>query len=186
MKNSILAGARSLFLTFFAALLAVNVAVADGFPFRVALGDLPGVDEVTSGNIDEGIRILEHELENGVARKDYVLATLCGAYILQSSLKKAERACTDAVEISPGEIALNNRGVLRTFTGDFKGAKEDFDKVRPENLDEYWEHLRITDAGLIAHENGNLLNALATRHSPLDVESSVANTSGAEIETFGD
>lgn len=160
-------------------------ARAEDFPFRVALGDLPGVDEVTSGNLGEGIEILLRQLDNDQVDKGYVLATLCGAYILESSLEKAAQACTDAVEVFPGAIALNNRGVLRAFTGDFAGARDDFGKVRPERMDEYLAFLKTRDAGLIANENFDLLEELAAKYTPLDAQISAAMTHGAAIESFG-
>lgn len=162
--------------------LSGSVTRAEDFPFRVALGDLPGVAEVTSGDLSEGIEILEKQLDSDRYEKDYVLATLCGAYIMEMSLEKAAQACTDAVEISPGAIALNNRGVLRAFTGDFDGARRDFDTVRPRELDEYLEYLKTIDVGLIANENSGLLTMLADKYSPTDARISVAMTDGARIE----
>lgn len=163
-----------------------DAARAEDFPFRVALGDLPGVDEVTSGNLAEGIDILLKQLDTEQVDRDYVLATLCGAYILDMSLEKAAQACTDAVEIFPGAIALNNRGVLRAFTGDFQGARDDFGRVRPENMEAYLAELKTRDAGLIAHDNFDLLETMAAKYSPLDAQISAAMTQGAEIEGFGD
>ena len=169
---------------FCAFVLSGSITRAEDFPFRVALGDLPGVSEVTSGYLSEGIEILEQKLDDDRYEKDYVLATLCGAYILEMSLEKAAQACTDAVEIFPGAIALNNRGVLRAFTGDFDGARRDFDTVRPRDLDEYLEYLKTIDVGLIANENSGHLTMLADKYSPTDARISVAMTNGARIETM--
>ena len=168
---------------FCAFVLSGSITRAEDFPFRVALGDLPGVTEVTSGYLSEGIEILEQKLDDDRYEKDYVLATLCGAYILEMSLEKAAQACTDAVEIFPGEVALINRGVLRAFTGDFDGARRDFDTVRPKDLDKYLEYLKTIDPGLIANENSGLLTMLAERYSPLDARISVAMSNGAVIES---
>lgn len=169
------------------ALIAASPASrADEFPFRVAFENVPGVEEITSGDVTEGIAILERALENGDADKGYVLATLCGAYIIHSSLEEASLVCTDAVEMSPGETAYNNRGVLRAFSGDFEGAREDFDRARPQRMDEYLEYLKTRDVGLIAHGNSGLLEDLVAKHSPLDAQSSVAMSSGSEIERLYD
>ena len=104
--------------------------------------------------------------------------------ILESSLEKAAQACTDAVQIFPGAIALNNRGVLRAFTGDFEGARDDFGKARPERMDEYLAFLKTRDTGLIANENFGLMEKLAAKYTPLDAQISTAMTQGAEIERF--
>jgi len=166
-----------------AALLAISAAsYADNLPFRVAFENVPGVAEITSGNPSDGIRILKQQLENDDAEKGLVLATLCGAYIIELSLVEATQVCTDAVEKFPGETAFNNRGVLRVFTGDFEGAHEDFDRARPTRMDEYLEYLMTRDVGLIANGNHGLLEALQAKHSPDDVAASVAVNSGIKIE----
>ena len=166
--------------------LAGNANASDYFPFRVAFEDVPGVAEITSGQVSEGIEILKQELDNDDANKGYVLATLCGAYILESSLEEATQVCTDAVDTFPGETAFNNRGVLRAFSGDFEGAKEDFDRARPRHMAEYIEYLKTKDVGLIADGNHDLLEDLAARHSSVDVQSSVAMSSGSDVERFDD
>ena len=166
--------------------VAGNANASDYFPFRVAFEDVPGVAEITSGQVSEGIEILKQELDNDDANKGYVLATLCGAYILESSLEEATRVCTDAVETFPGETAFNNRGVLRAFSGDFEGAKEDFDRARPQHMAEYIEYLKTKDVGLIANGNHDLLEDLAALHSSVDVQSSVAMSAGSELERFDD
>ena len=175
----------AIYSVIFAAVMALSSAsYADYFPFRVAFENVPGVAEITSGNVSEGIEILKQELDNDAANKGYVLATLCGAYIIDSSLEEAAQVCTDAVETFPGETAFNNRGVLRAFTGDFEGAREDFDRARPERMSEYLEYLKTKDVGLIATGNHGLLEELQAKHSALDVQASVAMSSSADIESF--
>jgi len=169
---------------FAAFMMASPASYADYFPFRVAFENVPGVVEITSGNVSDGIEILKQELDNDEANQGHVLATLCGAYIIDSSLEEASQVCTDAVDKFPGETAYNNRGVLRAFTGDFKGAREDFDRARPERMDEYLEYLKTKDVGLIATGNHGLLEELQAKHSPLDVQASVAMSSSADIESF--
>ncbi|NNC78167.1 MAG: hypothetical protein HKN77_09415 [Woeseiaceae bacterium] len=154
----------------------------DYFPFRVSFENVPGTDELTAGQISQGIARLTDALNTDSANKGFVLATLCGAYILQESLEKAASICDEAVTSHPGETAFNNRGVLRVFTGDFAGAKNDFDRARPEHMAEYLEQLKTQDVGLVADENFRLIESLAAKHSPLDVESSMAAKASAKIE----
>jgi len=161
---------------------AGSAGASDYFPFRVAFENVPGVSAITNGSVSAGIQILEQELEQGTANKGDVLATLCGAHILESSLEKAAQVCTDAVETSPGETAFNNRGVLRAFTGDFGGAREDFDRARPQDMAEYLEYLKSRDVGLIANGNHDILQGLAARHTPADVNASVAMSIAARVE----
>lgn len=169
-----------------ASLAASPASRADVFPFRVAFENVPGVEEITSGKVREGIEILQQALEAGDADKGYVLATLCGAYIIDSSLEEAARVCTDAVEMSPGETAYNNRGVLRAFSGDFEGAREDFDRARPARMDEYLEYLKTRDVGLIAQGNSGLLDDLVAKHASPDVRSSVAMAAGPAVDPTDD
>lgn len=163
-------------------MVAGSASYADNFHFRVAFEDVPGVAEITSGNVSDGIEILNQELENDDANKGHVLATLCGAYIIDTLLEEAAQVCTDAVNKSPGETAFNNRVVLRAFTGDFQGAREDFNRARPRRMDEYLEYLKTKDVGLIATSNYGLLVELQAKHSPDDVSASVAVNSSIKIE----
>lgn len=169
-------------LTFATFITLSNASYADYYPFRVAFENVPGVEEITGGNINAGIRILEQELDQeNVADEGYVLASLCGALILNSSLYEATQVCNDAVEQFPSETAFNNRGVLRAFTADFEGAKSDFDRARPQSIQEYLEHLRTKDVGLVADSNRGLIEDLSANHDPADVNSSFAvNTASVE------
>ena len=169
-------------IVFTALMVASAASYADNLPFRVAFENVPGVEEITSGNASDGIRILKQQIENDDAEKGPVLATLCGAYIIELSLVEAAQVCTDAVEKFPGETAFNNRGVLRVFTGDFQGALEDFDRARPAHMDDYLEYLMTRDVGLIANGNHDLLEALQAKYSPEDVTASVAVNSSFKIE----
>ena len=161
---------------FMIAILAVaNPSLADSFPFRVAFEDVPGTEEIESGDILPGIEILENQREQVAAEsKGHLLATLCGAYIMTLDLDKAASTCDEAVQDLPGETAYNNRGVLRAFTGNFTGATEDFNRARPHRMDEYIEYLKTKDVGLIADGNHSLLQELSARHTPADVNTSVA------------
>lgn len=149
--------------------------LASYFPFRVAFENVPGIEQIESGNIEAGIEVLEQQLgqDSGNSRGD-ILATLCGAYVMMLSLEKARITCDEAVSSWPGDTAYNNRGVFRTFIGDFSGAREDFNRARPGRMDQYLEELRTRDVGLIADTNHGLLEELSARHTPDEVNTSVA------------
>lgn len=179
--------ATRLFRTALVALIGISpTAFADYYPFRVVYEDVPGVAEITAGNVDAGIEILRETLADGSADRGYVLASLCGALIVSSELDEAAGVCAEAIDTRPGEAAYNNRGVLRVFNGDFRGAEDDFNRARPARMDEYMQKLKATDIGLVANGNFDLLEELAASHTSSDVQSSVAAATGADIEApFG-
>lgn len=167
------------------ALVAVSVpGMAENYPFRVAFENVPGAAELEAGDVEAGIEILENLVDDHRVNTGHVLATLCGAYIMDVSLEKAERVCDRAVAEHPGETAYNNRGVLRAFNGDFRGAQADLDRARPERMAEYIEYLRTKDVRLIADGNFGLLEKLAARHSSDEVQTSVAVNVGARVESI--
>ena len=163
-----------------AALMLGNPSFADVFHFRVAFENVPGVEEIEAGNIQAGIMVLEDlldQIEPGSSGD--ILATLCAAYIVNVSLDKAERACDKAVETNPTETAYNNRGVIRAFNGDFSGASEDFKRAGPRQLEEYLNELRTTDVRLIAVDNLQLISEMSAKHTPAEVNTSVAWSTAA-------
>ncbi len=163
-----------------AALMLCSPSFADVFPFRVAFENVPGIAEIEAGNIQAGIKVLEEQLEQiEVASSGDILATLCAAYIVNVSLEKAERACNNAVEIDPTETAYNNRGVYRAFTGDLSGAREDFERARPPQLDAYLEELKTKDVGLMAVDNFYLIEELSAKHTAAEINASVAMRTAA-------
>jgi tetratricopeptide (TPR) repeat protein len=169
-----------------AALMLCNPSFADVFPFRVAFENVPGIEEIETGNIEAGIKVLEDQLEQvEAASSGDILATLCAAYIVNVSLEKAERACNKAVATDPTETAYNNRGVYRAFTGDLSGAREDFERARPGQLDAYMEELKTKDVGLMAVDNFRLIEELSEKHTPAEINVSVA-ASTAAIEDLND
>jgi tetratricopeptide (TPR) repeat protein len=151
----------------FAVMLLGNSSFAETLRLRVAFEWVPGAEAVEAGNLQAGIQELEHELaKSDLESSADVLATLCAAYIVNRSLDKAERACDKALEIKPSKTAYNNRGVLRAAKGDFSGAREDFDRVRPHQIEVYLEELWVKDVPLIAEDNFDLLEELlSTRDS---------------------
>ena len=145
-------------------LMIGNQSYADGFPFRVVYANVPGAAEIERGNIQTGITILQDQLSQ-VEQGDSsdIWATLCGAYIVNASLDQAQRACTKAVEIAPTYSAFNNRGVLRVFKGDLSGAREDFERVRPRQMEAYLEELTTKDVRVVGADNFGLVNKLLAR-----------------------
>ena len=163
-----------------------SVCQAESWPFRVAFEDVPGVEKLISGDISGGIDILNAALKNESVDRGYGLATLCGALIMNQSLQKAEKICSDAVTNFPGPTAYNNRGVLRAFAGDYPGAKKDFERARPQQLDEYMAYLKTRDVGLIADNNFGLLDRLVSKQHDETENPTIARKATARIESFND
>ena len=178
MKSLIISGAAAAIAVAFMS----GQVHAETYPFRVSFQDVPGASELESGDIAGAIEILERQIEQGGPETGLVLATLCGAYVIDGSLKKAGRVCNRAVRQYPGEAAYNNRGVLRVYTGDLRGAEADFARARPARMAEYLEYLKTRDSRLIADANFALLSDLAAKHSAEDVKTSVAANAGADID----
>ena len=154
-------------------LMISGVGYADNFPFRVAFDAVPGVDEIESGDLVSAIEILEAQTNDRRApMQGSVLATLCGVYIMNASLRKAAEACDEAIAVAPSKLAYNNRGVLRVHSGDLEGARADFDRARPTFIDDYLEYLKTKDIGLIADGNSDLLDELHARRTQAKVNAS--------------
>lgn len=154
--------ANALFLLLAATILFVSCqAAADAFDLRVGFGDVPGVEEITAGDVKKGIQILEDELAAAKAvDRAPLLVTLCAAYLLDDDLRAAQDTCNRAVAAGRSEGAYNNRGVFRALVGDLAGARLDFDRVRPVSLDVYIEDLRNKDPGLMAYDNYHAIERL--------------------------
>ncbi len=165
-----------------AALLLGNPCFADNPRFRVSFERVPGAAEIEAGNLQAGIKVLEYQLaKTELDRSGDILATLCAAYIVNDSLDEAEGVCDKAVEISPTEAAYNNRGVFRAVTGNLSGARADFERVRPPELEAYLEELKTTDIPLVANENFYLADELLSKRSS-EVPGRSYTSSGATIE----
>lgn len=173
-------------LLFFAAMMFSQTASAEFFPFHVAFENVPGVDEIEAGDFPAGIKVLEDRLnEIDLENSGDTWATLCAAYIMNASLYKAEFACDKAVQVDPSETAFNNRGVYRAFTGNLSGAREDFQRARPQQLESYLEELRTKDVGLMATDNFDLINELSAKYTPLEIADSKAIRT-ARVENLAD
>ncbi len=169
-----------------AALMLGNPSVADVYPFRVVFEDVPGVEEIRAGNIQAGIDMLVEQLKHVEPNSSGdIWVTLCAAYIINSSLDQAEPACTKAVDIAPIHAAYNNRGVLRIYKGDLSGARKDFERVRPLNMEAYMDELKKTDARLVAVGNVDLINQLLAKYTATEINAS-AVMSTAAIEDLND
>ena len=164
------------------AVMTGSQSFAGGNNFRVVYADVPGVEQLESGNVERGIEILEDQLETtDEGSSSDIWATLCATYIIQLSLDQAERACTIAVETGPTYAALNNRGVLRAYRGDYSGAQEDFDGARPLQLEAYLAELMSKDVRIVAADNYRLINIVLARTGAGENDAAVARTT-AEIE----
>jgi Flp pilus assembly protein TadD len=168
------------------ALMIGNQSFADEPGYRVLLEDVPGADEIEAGNTETGIEMLEEQLAQ-VEQKDSgdIWSTLCAAYIKNLALVRAERACNKAVEIEPTYYALNNRGVLRVYKGDLSGAREDFERARPPDMEAYLERLKTNNVRLVAAGNFDLLNQLLAKRSHTEGETRNV-LSAAKIEDLRD
>ncbi|MCK5326737.1 MAG: hypothetical protein KAJ57_12035 [Woeseiaceae bacterium] len=165
-----------------ATFLIGNQSFADGPYFRVVYADVPGVEELEAGNTQVGIKILKNQLnQEEQGNSGDIWATLCAAYIVIVSLDQAEHACSNAVEIAPTYPALNNRGVFRAFKGDLSGAREDFDRARPLQLEAYLKQLTRKDVRVVAANNFRLVDEELARRSLENTDATIAR-SGAEIE----
>ena len=162
--------------------LLVQPVAAERIHFRVAFEHVPGLEEIEAGNLDAGIRILEEQLDSDAPDNDGdVLATLCAAHIVNGTLSEAERVCDKAIKVKPGNTAYNNRGVLRAHTGYLAGAREDFARVRPQELDVYLEQLWTTDVPLLANSNFELVDKMLNESAAPRIRRSFA-ASGSKIE----
>jgi tetratricopeptide (TPR) repeat protein len=169
-----------------AALLLGNPSFAETIQYRVAFERVPGSEEIEAGNLKAGIRLIEDQLTKiELGSSGEILATLCAAYIVNRSLDKAERACDRAIEIKPTQTAYNNRGVLRAHKGDFAGAREDFDRVRPRQLDIYLEQLWVMDIPLMAEHNFDLVDEMLSKRNSATIDAPVV-VSTAKIEDLRD
>ncbi len=162
------------------ALLLCNPSLAEEFPFRVSFENVPGVEKIEAGFIPAGIKELEDLLsQTDEGQSGDILATLCAAYIVNASLDEAQYACNKAVRIDPTETAHNNRGVYRAFTGDISGAREDFERARPQHMEVYLEELRTKDARLVAADNFHLVDKLSARYTSADINPSFSVSTAA-------
>lgn len=169
-----------------AVLLFGGSSFADETRYRVLLESVPGADEIEAGNIRAGVRMLEGQLkEVDPAKSGKIWTTLCAARIISRSLVEAELACNKAVATDPTDYALNNRGVFRVYTGDLAGARDDFERVRPPDVQAYLERLRATDIGLVAAGNFDLVDELMAMRSPAGLQSRRV-ISTADIEDLSD
>ena len=163
-----------------AVLVLSNPSFADVFHLQLALVDLPGVEDIEPSNIQAGIEVLEEQLEHAEkGSSGRIWATLCALYIVNDSLDQAERACTNAIEIEPTYSAYNNRGVLRVRTGDLFGAREDFEHVRPLDMEAYMDELKRTSPRLVAASNFDVINQMLAKHSPAERDASVVLSTAA-------
>ena len=169
-----------------AVLLLGNSSFAETVHFRLAFDRVPGSEEIEAGNLKVGIKLLEDQLTKiELESSGEILATLCAAYIVNRTFDKAERACKRAIEIKPTKTAYNNRGILRAHEGDLTGAREDFERVRPRQLDVHLEELWVTDIPLMGEHNFDLVDELLSKRDSAKIDASFV-VSTAKIEDLRD
>lgn len=179
---------RILILTSLPALAAGVDAAAETYDLKVVYGQVPGIQKILSGQLQQAIRILEDRRND--AQDDYVideLATLCALYIVEGRLDAAKPTCRAAVRTDRSYAAYNNRGVLRAHLGDMDGALHDFDRARvpPDEEDQYVEQLMRSDARFMASSNFLVARKIVERRSRV-TRTMRRNSTAAEIEQFDD
>jgi hypothetical protein len=153
-----------LVFAFTIALAGSAPAYAEQINLRIAFEDVQGAEELESGDFDRGISITSTQLEQeDAAYRGRLLTNLCGAYVASRALSKARQTCELAVRSEQSPAAYNNRGVLRTLTGDLDGARRDFARLRPDDFDVYLERIMQRDARFMASENLDLLDEVEAR-----------------------
>ena len=162
---------------------------AESYNFKVSFADVPGLEEIRTGNYGAAIDILEKRADD--ANNQYVhneLATLYALYIVQGNLVAARRTCHDAVETDESDASYNNRGVFRAQVGDAAGAALDFERARvlPDDQQRYIEELMKHDARMIASGNyAEVLRLAARRVQPESMRALASSVRGASVEDLG-
>ena len=162
---------------------------AESYNFKVSFADVPGLEEIRTGNYGAAIDILEKRADD--ANNQYVhneLATLYALYIVQGNLVAARRTCHDAVETDQSDASYNNRGVFRAQVGDAAGAALDFERARvlPDDQQRYIEELMKHDARMIASGNyAEVLRLAARRVQPESMRALASSVRGASVEDLG-
>ncbi len=162
---------------------------AESYNFKVSFADVPGFEEIRTGNYDAAIDILEKRADD--ANNQYVhneLATLCALYVVNGNLVAARRTCHKAVETDQSDASYNNRGVFRTQVGDAAGAALDFERARvlPDDQQRYIEELTKRDARMIASGNyTEVLRLAARRVQPESMQALAGSVRGASVEDLG-
>ena len=162
---------------------------AESYNFNVTFADIPGFEEIRTGNYGAAIDILEKRAND--ASNQFVhneLATLCALYIVKGNLVAARRTCQDAVETDQSVASYNNRGVFRAQVGDAAGAALDFERARvpPDDQQRYIEELMKRDARMIASSNyAEVLRLAARRVQPESMQALTSSVRGASVEDLG-
>ena len=162
---------------------------AESYNFMVSFSDVPGFEEIHTGNYGAAIDILEKRA--GDANNQYVhneLATLCALYVVKGNLAAARGTCHEAVETDQSDASFNNRGVFRAQVGDAAGAALDFERARvlPDDQQHYIDELMQRDARMIASGNyAEVLRLAARRVQPDSVQALATGVRGASVEDLG-
>ena len=132
-------------------LLAISgAALADSVetsPYKmVVISDIPGVDAIQSGDIAQGLAIMQNADIENYSRN----LNLCVGYTKLSQFEDAEKACTKAVysashssnepDAELRAYAYNNRGVMKLMANDNLGALEDFKRAAKAAKNQIYKH----------------------------------------------
>lgn len=178
---------HGIYLTLLATLALPSMSNAEVYEYKVVFAEVAGIEEISDGNLDAAIEILESRLKD--TNSHHVadeLATLCALYIMKRKLAAAHRTCDVAVENDQSYAAYNNRGVLRATLKNAAGAMEDFARIRvlPAYRQHYLEEFTRLEARLLASSNYDVAERYAARHA--DVGQSLGSAvHGASVEDLG-
>ncbi|MCL1068447.1 hypothetical protein L2735_16870 [Shewanella olleyana] len=114
----------------------VSAAAVETTSYKMVLiENMPGVDAIQSGDINEGIALTKSARRSAIDTYTRHL-NLCVGYTKMSKFDIAEEACTEAVKMAVNAdklpsmqmraYAYNNRGVMKVLANDNVGALEDF------------------------------------------------------------
>lgn len=158
-------------------LVLPTAGLADAFEIRVAFANVPGTDQLESGDIAGGIRILEERQVDRLAPK-YIdeMATLCAAYVVNNEFDEAEAPCNFSVRKFRTMISYVNRGALRANLGDFEAARQDFDYARSIEEPRYLSEDQADYVRQLADHNFSLVNELIARRDQPEIEGGLALT----------
>ncbi len=103
-----------------------TAAVAETWEMRTDPYEAPGTRALESGDLQKAERISKRAIESErLHRKSAAFTNLCIISTMKREFESATEYCNEAVERGGGNVAYNNRGVLRFMQGDYEGAFQD-------------------------------------------------------------
>ena len=145
-----------------AILLTANVSL-HALEVRTSDHEVWGTEQIESGKIDEGIRILESNVNDPTGRTDRAayLTNLCAAYILKGELETAREYCDRGVRMqASARDSYNNRAVLNVLQGNLDDAVKDLAKAGPK------DNRKHDSVGSVAYRNMVQVQAAIAAQDP--------------------